>query len=165
MAKKILKGSASALAALLVLVQFVRPEKNIAPVPPENDITAQYPVQPDIHAILRNSCYDCHSNSTRYPWYAEVQPVGWWLNSHIMDAKRELNFSEFAGRPRRWQYRKFEEIAEQIEKGTMPLPSYLFAHADARLSEQQKAQLISWAQEMKQHLQDTQAEGHLEQRD
>lgn len=164
MIKKILKGGALALAAVLVVAQLVRPEKNTAQVPSENDIAVQYSLDPDIHLMLQTSCYDCHSNSTRYPWYAEIQPIGWWLNKHITEAKRELNFSEFAGRPRRWQYRKFEEIAEQIEKGAMPLPSYLVAHAEARLSAQQKTRLISWAQEMKQHLQDGQGDGHLEQR-
>jgi hypothetical protein len=148
MVKKILKGIGIAVAALLVIVQFVRPEKNTGGAPTDGDIAATYDVPADIQTILRTSCYDCHSNNTRYPWYAEIQPIGWMLNRHITEGKRELNFSEFASRKPRWQYRKFEEIVEQVEKAEMPLPSYLLAHADARLSDEQKARLISWAREM-----------------
>lgn len=150
--KKILKGSAFVLATLLVLVQFVRPEKNTSSAPSPYDIAAQYDLPSDIHAMLRTSCYDCHSNSTRYPWYADIQPIGWWLNQHITEAKRELNFSEFGRRNPRWQLRKLDEIAEQLEKNEMPLPSYLLAHPEARLSAQQKEQLIAWTKAMKQRV-------------
>jgi len=69
----------------------------------------------DVQTILRPSCYDCHSNATMYPWYAEIHAVGWWLNRHIEDAKGELNFSEFAGyRPRR-QMVKLNQITEEVE--------------------------------------------------
>ncbi len=148
--KKTLTILAFVLGTLLVLVQFVRPEKNTSSAPSPYDIAAQYDLPSDIHAMLRTSCFDCHSNSTRYPWYAHIQPIGWWLNKHIAEAKRELNFSEFANRSPRWQLRKLDEIAEQLEKNEMPLPSYLLAHPEARLSAQQKEHLIAWTRAMKQ---------------
>lgn len=85
-----------------------------------------------------------HSNSTRYPWYAEVQPVGWWLNNHIEQGKRELNFSEFAGYCLRRQYRKLEDMVDQLNEGEMPLPSYLIIHTDAKLSREQKDGFVAW---------------------
>jgi len=139
---KILKRILVVLAVLLLVAQFIRPARNAGDT--SRDITAAMNVPEDVDIMLRTSCYDCHSNETRYPWYAELQPVGWWLNDHIQDAKRELNFSEFKSFRVRRQYVKLQESAEQLEKNLMPLPSYLFIHTDSRLSEQQKERLISW---------------------
>jgi hypothetical protein len=142
--KKIIKIVLLLLAGALVLIQFLRPPRNIAETAPPHDISMVIPAPPDIHAMLRTSCYDCHSSTTRYPWYAEVQPVGWWLNSHIQEGKRQLNFSEFGSyRPRR-QYRKLEEIAEMVGEGEMPLPSYTLVHRDAKLTHEQRDKLLAW---------------------
>lgn len=142
---KILKRILIALACVFLIIQFIRPARNAPDGGSPNDISTKFNVPQDVQNILRISCYDCHSNNTRYPWYAEVQPVGWWLNSHIQGAKRELNFSEFAGyRPRR-QYIKLQQVVEQVSENEMPLPSYLIIHTDARLSQQQKDRLTSWA--------------------
>ncbi|HEV8539405.1 MAG TPA: heme-binding domain-containing protein [Bacteroidota bacterium] len=149
---KILKRIVMSLAGLLVVIQFIRPEKNVPDGSPLNDIGGKFTVPEDVVVVLRTSCYDCHSNETRYPWYAEIQPVGWWLNDHIHDAKEELNFSEFANyRPRR-QYRKFEEITDQVKEGEMPLPSYLILHNDAKLSPAHKERLTGWANSMRDSL-------------
>jgi hypothetical protein len=146
---KILKRILFVLAGLLVIIQFIRPPRNIPDVAPTNDITTRFHVPQDVQNILHTSCYDCHSNATRYPWYAEIQPVGWWMNNHIQQAKRELNFSEFAGAPRRRQFIKLEQIAEQVGENEMPLPSYLLIHTDAKLSQEQKDILVAWTNAMR----------------
>jgi hypothetical protein len=141
---KIFKRVLVLFALLFVALQFIRPPRNASEASPEHDITVGFTVPWDVQKVLRTSCYDCHSNSTRYPWYAEIQPVGWWLDGHIREARRELNFSEFAGyRPRR-QFIKLEQIAEEVREDAMPLPSYLIVHTDARLSPQQKEILVAW---------------------
>ncbi|MBM2840251.1 MAG: cytochrome [Bacteroidetes bacterium] len=146
---KILKRILFVIAGLIVILQFIRPPRNISDSAPMNDIATRFNVPQDVQNTLRTSCYDCHSNTTRHPWYAEIQPVGWWLNSHIQDAKRELNFSEFAAyRPRR-QFIKLEQIAEQVSESEMPLPSYLIIHTDARLSQERKDMLVAWTNVMR----------------
>ncbi|HXG01327.1 MAG TPA: heme-binding domain-containing protein [Bacteroidota bacterium] len=152
MMKKLLQRAALVLLVVFVAIQFIRPEKNVSHAEQPNDIAARFSIPDDIRAILRTSCYDCHSNTTRYPWYAEIQPMGWWLNSHITEGKKHLNFSEFGARPLNWQLRKLEEIAEVVREGEMPLPSYLVVHRDAALSSQQKERLISWSDELRQRL-------------
>jgi hypothetical protein len=145
----LLKGILLALLVVLLGAQFIRPEKNLGNDNQANDIARTFYTSAEIQSILKVSCYDCHSNTTHYPWYAEIQPIGWWLKGHIEDGKKELNFSEFgAYRPRR-QFRKFEEIVEMVKGEEMPLPSYLLAHRDARLSQEQKDRLIKWATEMR----------------
>jgi hypothetical protein len=149
---KILKGIVLALLVALLGAQFVRPKKNMGDDNQTNGVAKAFQIPAEVHSILQVSCYDCHSNTTRYPWYAEVQPVGWWLKGHIEDGKRELNFSEFAAyRPRR-QFRKFEEIVEMVKDEKMPLPSYLLAHRDAKLSQEQKDRLIAWASEAREKM-------------
>jgi hypothetical protein len=101
-------------------------------------------VPADVHSILKTSCNDCHSNNTVYPWYAEVQPVTWWLNGHIVDGKKHLNLSEFATYSLRKQYHKLEEIDEMVKKGEMPLDSYLWIHKNADLSDGQKLTIANW---------------------
>ena len=97
------------LLAALVIIQFIRPQRNQSEGPFPNDITAQFPLDANSKAVLEQSCYDCHSNNTRYPWYANVQPVAWWLQEHVNDGKKHLNFSEFGTYAPKKQHHKFEE--------------------------------------------------------
>lgn len=141
--KKILIG----LLVILVGMQFIRSEKNVSGNA-QNDISTKYPVPENVMAILKPACMDCHSNTTRYPWYAEIQPVGMWLAGHVNEGKRELNFSNFTARKVAVQNHKFEEIIEMVKEGDMPLKSYTWTHADARLSDEQRAIVTTWAQSM-----------------
>lgn len=144
MLKKILKRTFQILLLAFIVIQFFRPTKNKAEGISNNDITKIYAVPEDVQSILKTSCYDCHSNNTVYPWYAQVQPVAWWLNDHIQEGKKELNFSEFATYRLRRQYKKLEEINDQVKKGEMPLDSYLWIHKNASLSDEQKLTLANW---------------------
>ena len=95
--------------------------------------------------LLVASCYDCHSNTTYYPWYANLQPVGWILNRHIQKGKIELNFSDFGSYSSRRQQSKLKSIASQVNDNTMPLPSYTWLHKKAKLSKEAKALISNWA--------------------
>ncbi|MEO6718983.1 MAG: heme-binding domain-containing protein [Ferruginibacter sp.] len=145
--KKLLKPISIALLVILIIIQFFRPEKNIAASNAAfaNDITKVYAIPTQVQEILKASCYDCHSNNTKYPWYANVQPVAWWLSDHVEEGKKELNFSEFATFPIRRKYKKMEEIIDEVKEDEMPLSSYTVLHRYARLSKDQKNQLINWA--------------------
>lgn len=145
--KRGLKYILLTLLVLFILIQFVRPERNIASGPEAfaNDISTVYAVPTDVENILVTSCYDCHSNSTNYPWYSKVQPTAWWLSDHIKEGKKELNFSVFATYSIRRQYRKLEEVIDQVKEDEMPLSSYTLIHRKARLSAEQKQKLSNWA--------------------
>ncbi len=144
--KKILRYSALFLLAALIVIQFFRPEKNKQEGEAVNHISKAFAIPDDVTIILKKACYDCHSNNTRYPWYANIQPVAWWLASHINDAKKELNLSEFANYNLRRQYRKMEEVIDEVKEGKMPLNSYTWIHKDAKLTEDEKAKITGWAQ-------------------
>jgi hypothetical protein len=136
------------LVGLFVIIQFVRPAKNLSA---ENtrSMSALYPLPANVDKILETSCADCHSNKTVYPWYAEVQPVGWWLSNHIKDGKRHWNQDDFTGRRIAWQYKKMDDCIEQLKKDEMPLSSYLIIHHNAKLSPADKQTLIDWCESVK----------------
>jgi hypothetical protein len=142
MFKKILYG----LAALLILLQFVRPNKNIHEGDQPNNIAKKYAVPADVDGILKKACYDCHSNNTTYPWYANIQPVGLWLNNHVNEGKGELNFDEFLSYSPKKAKHKLEELGDVVKEGEMPLGSYTIIHKNAVLTQEEKIALTNWAQ-------------------
>lgn len=145
MAKKILKWTAILLVAALVLIQFIRPEKNMATEQNPNDIVAFYNTPAEVANILHKACYDCHSNNTNYPWYNNIQPVASWLADHIDEGKDELNFSKFGAFKTRRKLKKLKEIVEEVEESEMPLDSYTWMHSEAKLTEAERKTLIEWA--------------------
>lgn len=139
--KKILIG----IVALLVVMQFIKPARNLGEAYGANHISKVISVPAEVNKILEVSCNDCHSNNTNYPWYANVQPVAWWLAGHVNDGKRHLNFSEFVTYSAKKQNHKMEEIAEMVEQHEMPLSSYTIVHTNAVLNAEQQKLLIDWA--------------------
>jgi hypothetical protein len=146
--KKFFKTFFLILLILFVVLQFFRSKKNISEAVSVNDITKTYAVPTNVMASLQTSCYDCHSNNTKYPWYSHIQPVAWWLADHIEEGKKEINFNEFAAYSPRRQYRKFKEINDQLEEDEMPLKSYTIIHSDAKLSKDQKIAIYNWTNAM-----------------
>ena len=137
-----------ALLIALVAIQLIRPAKNQSTEPQLNTIQTKFEVPENVSAILKKACYDCHSNNSEYPWYANIQPVYWWLNDHIEEGKGHLNFDEYTNKRLRYQYHKMEELIDEVKEGEMPLNSYTWTHADARLTLEEKAALTGWAQQV-----------------
>lgn len=140
------------LVALLIIIQFIRPTKNRSSQISANDISKHYTVPPNVDAILKRSCNDCHTNNTVYPWYTNIQPVGWWMQHHVNEGKSHLNFSEFASYAPKRQHHKLEETIEMVKEGEMPLNSYLWIHDNAELSNEDKATLLNWAETLMKYI-------------
>jgi hypothetical protein len=132
------------LLIVVIGIQFIQPAPNKNGQVLETDITKTVEVPKTIQAILKSSCYDCHSNKTEYPWYSRIQPGGWWMASHIEKGKSELNFNEFGSYSKRRQQSKLKSIANTIEDETMPLSSYTLIHKDAKLNKENKKILMNW---------------------
>ena len=146
--KNLIKKSLVVLAVILVLIQFVPVDKNQSG---ENKqaMDKKFVVNAEVSAVLKTACNDCHSNTTVYPWYASMQPVAWYLNEHVEDGKRHLNFDEFLGYRLYKQYHKIEEIDEMLQEDEMPLASYTLIHRNAKLTQDQKDLLIQWSKNMR----------------
>jgi hypothetical protein len=142
MKKKIIIG----LLILLVAIQFIRPVRNEGKPEGPDDITHYMDVPDNVMLILKKSCYDCHSDKTNYPWYAQINPFGLWLDHHVKEGKAELNFSDFSQYSEKKIDHKMEEIVEVIEEGEMPVDSYVLMHAEAELTEGEMAVIKDWVQ-------------------
>ncbi len=136
-----------AAGIVFVAIQFIQPSKNINNQELASDISKSIPVPDSVQVILKNACYDCHSNNTRYPWYAHIQPAGWLLSTHIAEAKDKLNFNEFGNLSARRQISKLDGIANSIKDDIMPLSSYKLMHKSAQLTADEKELLIKWAKQ------------------
>lgn len=132
------------IAVVFIGIQFVPVEWNQSAIQSETDFISLEQVPQEIAVVLKSSCYDCHSNFTRYPWYDRIAPVSWWVNGHIDHGKGELNFSEWGSYSVKRKQKKLKEIVEEIEAGKMPLDSYLIMHGDAKLTPDQVDALKVW---------------------
>ena len=141
------------LLVLLILIQFFKPAKNMAVVAQPHAIENVYKVPQNVGLILQNACNDCHSNTTKYPWYINIQPLAWWMDDHIKEGKSELNFSEFGTYAFKKQDHKLEEVVEQLADNEMPLKSYKLMHRDAKLTDEQKKALTDWANGLRKEIQ------------
>ena len=103
----------------------------------------------NIKKKLQVSCYDCHSNNTNYPWYNKIQPVAWFLEDHIKDGKKELNFNTWNTYSTRRKKSKLKSIISQIKDDKMPLASYTLIHGDTKLTEKEKKELFEWLTQLR----------------
>lgn len=142
--KKFLKIAAIVLAVAFVLIQFVRPDYNDTPVNQAETLEASTVVPEKVEAILTRSCKDCHSSQTVYPWYSNFQPAARFLSGHIAEGRRHLNLSIWNTYETRRKRRKLDQICVQAEDREMPLPSYLWIHWSAKLSDEDIKILCAW---------------------
>lgn len=127
-----------AVVVILVVVQFIPVERTNPPV------TENINSPENISAILRVSCYDCHSNETQWPWYSYVVPVSFLVTGDVNKGRKHLNFSEWDKYDDKKKDKKLEEIIEVVEENEMPLPKYLIIHSDAEIDSEKLRMLKEW---------------------
>jgi heme-binding protein len=79
--------------------------------------------------LAKQACFDCHSNETEWPAYANIAPVSWLVQHDVDEGRSVLNFSEWT-RPQK----EATEAAKELRHGEMPPAAYKLIHAHARLS-------------------------------
>ena len=125
--------------------QFFGPEKNQGDLSSIEPFLAETNPPKDVKLILKETCYDCHSDVTRYPWYNNITPVNYWLATHVKDGKKHFNVSNWVDNSIKRKDHKFEELIEMVEDKDMPLPSYTWTHTEAKLSDEQIKSVVDWA--------------------
>jgi hypothetical protein len=148
MRQRILPRIAAGVLVLFLGLQLIR-------MPMENHGEAEGPqsfaavLHPPVKVLrfLRDSCYDCHSNHSRYPWYAHVQPFGWLVAKHVREGRRSLNLSEFGTLGHNAQAQRLEYILDATNEGDMPYWTYRILHPDSTPSPQQMAAITGWMKE------------------
>jgi len=129
----------AAIALIFVGIQFIPVNQSNPPVVAETETPAA------VKAILKRSCYDCHSSETIWPWYSRIAPLSWLVTRDVHEGREHLNFSNWGTLPTNELVENMEEVWEEVEEGEMPLWFYLPMHPEARLSSEDRAALRNWA--------------------
>jgi len=130
-----------------IALQFTNPPHVNPPVVPGHDLLATNAPPPQVAALLKNSCYDCHSSETKWPWYSYVAPLSWALVQDVNNARENVNFSDWPHDSPQRAHKKWSRIAEAVDANEMPLPKYTLIHRRSRLTAQQRKQLVEWAEQ------------------
>ncbi len=136
--KKIVLYLVLPLVVFFVAIQFV-PVSRTNPA-----VTADLVASPEVKKILRTSCYDCHSNETKWPWYSRVAPISWLVAHDVKEGRSELNFSLWNSYNARKKKQLKADIWEEVEEGRMPVKMYLWTHSKGTLDKKKIAILEKW---------------------
>ena len=133
-----------ALAVVIQLVPSGRPEVSISNT---NDLILNNPLPDSVKQLLKAACYDCHSNETKYPWYAYVAPVSWLVSRDTRMGREQINFSDWESLSKMDKAKQLGDIAEEVEDGVMPMPIYILMHPEAKLTMAERELLVEWTDE------------------
>lgn len=134
------------LAALIVISQFIPNELPAVETSNPGDIIQSGIVEDDVAALLKNSCYSCHSNETHYPWYSYVAPSSWLVAKDVREGREELNFSTWTSYSMMDKLAKLDDIMEEVKEGEMPMGIYTLIHPSAKLDDAQIQLIVTWAE-------------------
>lgn len=131
--KKFLRYGLLLVAILLVAIQFVPVDKSNPPITREVVWNSA-----ETRALAERTCYDCHSNEVKWPWYANIAPISWRIADHVRHGREHLNFSTW-DQPNE----DADKILEVTKSGEMPLSDYLLMHPEAQLSDEEFSLLLN----------------------
>ena len=129
-------------AAVLLLLQLVKID---IPEPPKATAADEIKAPKQIMALLERSCYDCHSNTTKWPWYSDIAPISFEVRGHVKDGREWLNFTIWNQYSEEKKQKRLKGIVKTIDI-KMPLPSYVWAHPEANLNKDERESIKKWAQ-------------------
>jgi hypothetical protein len=137
---KLLKKTIITILVILVGIQFIDVDKTNPPV--DKEIALQ--TDEDVMKVLRNSCYDCHSNETKWPTYSSIAPISFFVASHVNKGRKALNFSLWQTIEPDIKLKRLERAIKTVNNEMMALPSYVSVHDNAKLTKEQKDTLTQW---------------------
>ena len=142
---KIVKLLILVLLIAVVIIQFIPNDKPEVVLTNENDLIYNNQLPENIRVMLKESCYDCHSNETIYPWYSYVAPISWLVVRDIKLGRDELNFSHWESQSKIDKAKNLDKIIDEVTDGNMPMPIYTIMHANAKLSDDDRRLITEWA--------------------
>ena len=132
------------IVAVLVLIQFIPVDRTNVPVDPNLDFLRVMDTPSEVETVLKRSCYDCHSNETRYPQYSYIAPFSWSVKHHVNKARKHLNFSEWGGYNKEQKQGILDKTVRVLEDRKMPLPVYVSYHEEAALTPEARKMLAAY---------------------
>jgi len=139
---KIIKWISLLAFAAMALLQLTNPARTNPPV--TQDFLAVTKPPPDVAALFRVGCYDCHSHETHWPWYSHIAPVSWGVVGDVNQARSHVDLSVWPTNNADAAIRKLQAMSEELQSGRMPLPHYTLVHREARLTVKQRGEMADW---------------------
>ncbi len=143
-----MKKTILVLVGLFIAIQFFQIDTTPKKKTTGGDFFSIYSTNDTLKTLIKNACYDCHSYETKYPFYSKIAPLSWFIDDHIVDGRKHLNFSIWNTYSLKRKTKKLEESIEEIEEENMPLNSYLILHSEAKLNEINKEKLIEFFEQI-----------------
>lgn len=134
------------IALVIVIIQFVPNDKPEVILANENDLIYNNQLPEPVSKMIKESCYDCHSNETKYPWYSHIAPVSWLVVRDIELGREELNFSYWESQNKMEKAKNLDKIIDEVTDENMPMPIYTIIHSNAKLSDEKRQELTEWAE-------------------
>jgi hypothetical protein len=139
-----LKRAALVIVAGLVVAQALRPARTNPAEDPARTLEAIAHPPPSVQAVLDRSCRDCHTNRTVWPWYTNVAPISWFVVGHVNEGRHDLSFSNWAAFAPALRAKRLAQMCDLVQRGEMPLTTYLLLHRDARVSDDERQAICDW---------------------
>jgi len=143
-----MKKAIYVIAILLIIIQFIPADlPAVSTDNPKDLLTSNADIPKDVSMILKNSCYDCHSNETHYPWYSYIAPISFLVSRDTRDGREEFNFSDWESYKKTDKAGILDGISDEVADGEMPMKIYTIIHRNASLSDDEKEIIVNWADE------------------
>jgi Haem-binding domain len=137
------------VVAFLIVIQVVQPARTNPPVTPSRSLEAHVEVPPDVQAVLKRSCYDCHSNATVWPWYSHVAPVSWYIIHDVNTGRGHVNLQNWEAQVNEQEGKEhLGLICKLVKNGTMPPADFRFMHKGTDLSPAEIETVCAWSQKV-----------------
>lgn len=143
--KPLLKRTLVAGAVIAVGAQVFQPDRTNPGSDPSLSIRQDPLVTPEVLGLLERACFDCHTNETRWPWYASVTPINFLTVRDVVEGRKHLNLAEWMSLARGRKASALERMADEVTDGAMPLPPYVLMHPEARWTDEERQTFLDWA--------------------
>ncbi len=140
------------IVVIIIGIQFIPANRPANSEDLSQDLITNNQIPENIQKILKNACYDCHSEQTEYRWYAYVAPVSFLVARDVNEGREHLNFTQWEKLDKSKKAKALDEMAEEVEEGDMPMPIYLITHPGAKLSDEDKKAFNEWAENFAEQL-------------
>jgi hypothetical protein len=144
--KKVFKILSIILLAVFVIIQLIPSGRQGNQPVTGQDLFEVVKIPAEVGTLLKNACYDCHSQTVKYPWYSYVAPVSWLVARDVNMGREHLDFGKWGELSKRKQIKALGEIAEEVDDENMPLPIYINLHSEADLTNEQRELIINWSE-------------------
>jgi hypothetical protein len=140
------------LVLIFLGIQFIRIDKTNPDLNHELDFNFALDKDPVMNKIIKEACYDCHSNSSIYPWYSNVSPFSWLIRHHIVEGREHMNFSKWLEYSKSEQIELLQESSKKISDEEMPLKLYTVFNSNAKISTRDRYLVAEWLLEIAEDL-------------